>query len=192
MRRYAHIVRFLIAKVFYTDGLATLFAYGGVYAAGTFEMSAKEVLIFGIALNVSAGLGAVAFSWVDDWIGSNRTILVSLANLITWGTFILLVEDQAAFWAFGLLFGLFVGPVQAASRSYLARAAPESLRSQMFGLYAFSGKATSFLGPILVGWITHLTASQRIGMSIIIGYLVLGFILMWTVPPADSDASMAE
>jgi UMF1 family MFS transporter len=54
----------------FIDGLATLFAFGGVYAAGTFGMDAQGVLLFGIGLNVSAGIGAAAFAWIDDWLGS--------------------------------------------------------------------------------------------------------------------------
>jgi MFS-type transporter involved in bile tolerance (Atg22 family) len=136
----------------------------------------------------AAGLGAAAFAWIDDWIGGKRTILLSLLNLIIWGTLILLVESQLAFWILGMLLGVFVGPVQAASRSFLSRVAPESLRNQMFGLYALSGKATAFMGPLLVGWVTYWTASQRIGMGVIIGYFVIGLILMMTVPAAAKSA----
>jgi UMF1 family MFS transporter len=81
-----------------------------------------------------------------------------------------------------MLLGVFVGPVQAAGRSYLARAAPEALRGQMFGLLAFSGKATAFVGPFLVGWVTAAFDSQRAGMSIIVVLLSLGFLLMLRVP----------
>lgn len=189
VRRYAHIVRFLVARIFYTDGLATLFAFGGVYAAGTFDMTEAEVLMFGIAINVTAGLGAALFAWVDDWIGGKRTILLSLLNLIIWGTLILLVDSQLAFWILGLLLGVFVGPVQAASRSFLTRTAPERLRNQMFGLYALSGKATAFMGPLLVGWVTYWAASQRVGMSVIVVYFVIGLILMMTVPAPEKDAN---
>jgi UMF1 family MFS transporter len=182
VRRYQHIVRFLLARMLYTDGLIALFMFGGVYAAGTFDMSQADVLKFGIALNISAGLGAAAFAWVDDRIGAKPTIMVSLVGLIVPGILILLVDSEAAFWLLGIMIGVFIGPVQAASRSYLARAAPQGLRTEMFGLYALSGKATAFLGPLAVGWLTHLTGSQRIGMSPIIVLLVTGFVLMLTVP----------
>jgi UMF1 family MFS transporter len=182
VRAYGHIVRFLIARIFFIDGLATIFAFGGVYAAGTFGMDEQEVLAFGIALNVTAGIGASVFAWVDDWLGSKMTIVVSLIGLIVPGTLILIVESDTAFWALGLALGLFVGPVQAAGRSYLARTAPWSLRTQMFGLFAFSGKATAFLGPVLVGWVTALFASQRAGMGVIILFLLIGLLIMMTVP----------
>jgi UMF1 family MFS transporter len=187
VRRYSHIVRFLIARVFYIDGLATLFAFGGVYAAGTFNMNEQEILLFGIALNITAGLGAAAFAWIDDWIGSKQAILLALIGLIVLGTFVLVVETPALFWIFGLLLGIFVGPAQAASRSFLARVAPEPLRNEMFGLFALSGKVTSFLGPLLVGWGTYLSGSQRVGMSTIIIFFIIGFLLMLTVPATKNE-----
>lgn len=182
VRRYRGIVRFLIARMFYVDGLATLFAFGGVYAAGSFGMNEQQVLLFGIALNVSAGLGAAGFAWVDDWLGSKRTIQLSLSGLIVTATLVLLVESQGLFWVLGMALGLFVGPAQAASRTYLGHAAPEALRTEMFGLLALSGKVTAFIGPLLVAWVTLLTQSQRIGMSTIVVLFVIGFVLMLRVP----------
>lgn len=187
VRRYAPILRFLVARIFFIDGLATLFAFGGVFAAGTFGMDEQGVLLFGIALNVTAGLGAVAFAWIDDWLGSKRTILFSLVGLIVPGTALLLVQSSRLFWILGLILGCFVGPVQAASRSYLARAAPQHLRNQMFGLFALSGKATAFAGPLLVAWVTAAFGSQRAGMSVIIVFLMAGFVLMLTVPAIASS-----
>lgn len=181
VRRHLNIVRFLVARMIYTDGLATVFAFGGVYAAGTFGMNEQEVITFGIALNVTAGLGAVALAWVDDWIGGQRTILMALSGLMVSVAALLLAPSKALFWAFGLGLGVFVGPVQSASRSFMARLAPPPLRSQMFGLYAFSGKATAFLGPLVVGWLTYLSGSQRVGVSAVLVFFILGFALLLTV-----------
>lgn len=184
VREHGAIFRFLIARMVFVDGLATLFAFGGVYAAGTFDMNERQVLLFGIVLNLTSGIGAIAFGWIDDFIGPKRTILLSLVGLAVCGSAALLVEARGAFWVLGALLGVFVGPVQAAGRSWLAHAAPANLRTELFGLFALSGKATAFLGPLLVGWLTVLSGSQRVGMSVIMVSFVVGFLLMLTVPEA--------
>lgn len=184
VREYKDIVRFLIARMIFIDALATVFAFGGIYAAGTFDMGEREVLIFGIGLNVTAGFGAAIFAWLDDWFGSRTTMLVSLVGLIITTASILLTTSLTWFWVFGLLLGIFVGPVQAASRTYMARVSPPDLQNQMFGLMALSGKVTAFLGPLLVGWLTFFADSQRIGMSVILVLFVIGFTLLYFVPDA--------
>lgn len=182
IREFADIARYLLARMIYTDGLNTLFAFGGIYAAGTFGMETAEVIQFGIAINLTAGLGAASFAWVDDWIGPKRTILISLAALIVLGAVLLVIESKTLFWVFGLSLGLFVGPAQAASRSLMAHLAPAELRTEMFGLYAFSGKATAFLGPALFALGTDIFHSQRAGMATIVVFFVVGIILLWRVP----------
>ena len=182
VRDYAHIVRFLIAHMMYAEGLNTLFAFGGIYAAGTFGMDFSELILFGIAINLTAGLGAAAFAWVDDWIGPKRTIMIAVGGLMVLGTALVLVEGKALFWAFALPLGIFVGPAQAASRSLMARLAPPEMTTEMFGLYALSGKATSFIGPAVLAWVTAAFASQRAGMATILVFLTVGLALLTTVP----------
>jgi UMF1 family MFS transporter len=181
-RQHSSILRFLLAHMIYIDGLTTMFVFGGVFTAGTFKMNEQEVLMFGIAINLTAGVGAVTFAFLDDRLGGKRIILISLMGLIVPGIFMLTAKTVVWFWVFGMIVGIFAGPAQTASRSYLARVSPKPLRNQMFGLFALSGKATAFLGPLLVGWITYATGSQRLGMSIVIFFFIAGFILMFTVP----------
>jgi MFS transporter, UMF1 family len=185
VRRFKPLALFLVARMITVDALGTIFALGGVFAAGVFGMSEREVLLFGVVLNTTAGLGALVFAPLDDRIGPRKTILISLAGLIVGAVAILTVHAVVIFWLAGAFLGLFVGPVQAASRSYMARAAPEEMRHQMFGLYAFSGKVTAFAGPFLVGWLTTLSGSQRIGMTPIVVFLVVGALLMLKVPEAE-------
>ncbi|MUM77700.1 MFS transporter [Pseudodesulfovibrio sp. F-1] len=187
VREYRDIAVFLLARMLYNDGLTTMFAFGGIYAAGTFGMTPSQVIVFGIGLNITAGLGAAAFAWLDDRAGSRTTIIASLVGLIVPGTCMLLVESQTWFWVFGLTVGIFVGPVQASSRTYLARLAPEAVRGEMFGLFALSGKLTSFAGPLLVGWLTLASGSQRVGMASVIVLFVLGLAGMLFVPPVRTS-----
>ena len=176
--RHRTVAWYLLAHMVYIDGLNTLFVFGGIYAAGTFGMALFEVLAFGLAMNLAAGLGSGAFAWLDDKIGSKTVLIISLTALILLGTGLLLVESKTGFWVLGLMLGSFFGPVQSASRSMMARLSPPDLTAQMFGLYALSGKATAFLGPALVAWVTLLSGSQRIGMSMIVVLMAAGLILL--------------
>jgi len=182
VRKYSDIARFLIARMIYTDGLNTLYAFGGIYAAGSFGMDLSEIILFAIGMNVTAGLGAAAFGWVDDAIGPKKMILIALVGLTLLSSVLLVVQSKTLFWIFGLPLGLFVGPAQAASRSMMARMAPPYLTSEMFGLFAFSGKATAFLGPALLGAVTLAFDSQRAGMATILVFFVIGMILLIRVP----------
>jgi MFS transporter, UMF1 family len=178
LRRYRAILRFLVARMIYTDGLNTLFAFGGIYAAGTFGMSTAEVIQFGILLNVTAGLGALGFAWIDDRIGAKRTILIALVGLLACGTAAVLATSTTVFWLAGGLLGIFVGPTQAASRSLMARMAPAEVRTEMFGLYALTGKITAYIGPFLLGTVTYWTGSQRWGIATILAFFVVGGLLL--------------
>ncbi len=188
LRQHRNIGWFLLANMTYTDGLTTLFAFGGVYAAGTFGMALDEVIVFGIALNVTAGIGAFAFAWIDDWIGARRTIAIGLASLIVVGAGLLVIESKTLFWGLGLLLGAFFGPVQAASRSLAARMAPPAHRGQVFGLFALSGRVTTFLGPATLAWATDLARSQRAGMATILLFLGAGLLLLLKVREPDRAA----
>ena len=182
VRGFRPLVLFLLAMMCAANGLTTLFAFGGIYAASTFGFDFEELLLFGIAMNVTAGVGAAAFGWLDDAIGPRRTLLVALAGLFVLGAAILLVQTQTAFWAAALPLGLFVGPAQAAGRSYMAHAAPPALRTEMFGLYALAGKATNFLGPAVLAAVTEAFASPRAGMASILAFFVAGWVLLLFVP----------
>ena len=184
VRHHGDIARFLMARLFYNDGLVTLFAVGGIYAKSTFGMTTAEVLQFGVGINVTAGLGAAAFAWIDDWIGSKRTILISLAGLIIISAGVLSAQPTLVFLIWGSLLGIFVGPVQAASRTMMAHLAPRGMKTEMFGLFAFSGKATAFIGPLVFGVVTAVTASPRWGMATILVFFALGGALLFTVTGA--------
>jgi UMF1 family MFS transporter len=181
IRAYRQIALFLLARMIYTDGLNTLFSLGGIYAAVTFGMDFTEILLFGIAMNVTAGIGAFAFGWIDDRIGAKRTLLIAISALTVLGALLLVVETKTLFWVFALPLGLFFGPAQSASRSLMARMAPPDLTTEMFGLYALSGKATAFVGPAVFGWVTAISGSQRAGLATVLVFFVIGMALLLPV-----------
>jgi UMF1 family MFS transporter len=139
------------------------------------------VLQFAVAINLTAGIGAAAFGWVDDRLGSKRTIHIALLSLAAISVAILLIHDKLLFMLLGCALGIFVGPAQAASRSLLARLVPEGKETEMFGLYALSGKATAFVGPAAFGLVTAAFESTRAGMATIPALLLMGAALLATV-----------
>ena len=173
--KLGEVGRFLIARMIYTDGINTVFVMGGIYAAGTFGMDFQEILIFGILINVTAGIGAAVFAWIDDYIGSKKTIIISLLALIVLGTLGCIVESKDLFYLIGAGLGIFIGPIQSSSRSLMARLTPDNKKAEFFGLYSLSGKITTFLGPLVFGWVTILLGSQRYGMATVIIFLLIGF-----------------
>jgi MFS transporter, UMF1 family len=180
-RRERDLWRFLIASALYRDGLATVFAMGGLYAAGTFGLAFDKVVQLAIGLNVAAGLGAIGFAWLDDWLGSKATIRLALLGLIAAGVPLLLVTDATSFVVLALALALFVGPTQAASRSLLVRLSPPARTAELFGLYGLTGRAFTFLGPLGFSIATTASGSQRVGMSVVVLFFVLGWALLETV-----------
>ena len=189
--RYKPLLRFLIARLVYNDGLITLFAFGGIYATGTFGFTTEEVIVFGIALNITAGLGSIVFGFLDDWLGGKKAICWSLVGLLLFGGLGVAAPNETWFWVAGLGAGMMVGPNQAASRSLMGRFVPPRKENEFFGFFAFSGKATSFLGPLLLGQMTLLFGSQRAGMATIIGFFLIGFLLLLRVNEHEGIAAAA-
>jgi UMF1 family MFS transporter len=181
IRKYRQIVRFLIARMFFNDGLVTIFAFGGIYAAGTFGFTLQEVLLFGIALNVTAGLGALLFGHIDDLIGGKRTLIITLVGLFAATLLAVFATNQLGLWVAGIIIGIFVGPNQAASRSLMARFVPQDMKNEFFGFFAFSGKLTAFMGPLLLGILTQWSGSQRVGVAAVLLLFAIGGVLLATV-----------
>ena len=180
LRRYREIVRFLIARLVYNDGLVTIFAFGGIYAAGTFGFSISEVIVFGIVLNVVAGLGAWIFGFVDDTVGGKITIAISLVFLTAATLLAAVAQDRTWFWVAGCGIGFFLGPNQSASRSLMSRFVPKEHEAEFFGFFAFSGKATAFMGPWLLGVLSDVYG-QRWGVASVLVFFVVGGVLLWRV-----------
>ncbi|WP_300015597.1 MFS transporter [Pseudonocardia sp.] len=169
-RTSPHTLYFLGASALFRDGLAGVFTFGAVLAVTVYGIAADDVLIFGVAANVAAAAGAFAAGYLDDRVGPKAVIVGSLVAMLAVGMVLLVVSGPTLFWIFGLALCLFVGPAQSASRTYLARLAPPGREGELFGLYATTGRAVSFLAPTLVGLFTFLFASDRAG---IVGILVV-------------------
>ena len=181
--KYKIIMQFLIARLFYNDGLITIFAMGGIYAVNTKELAfnMNEVLVFGIVLNIAASIGSFVFGYLEDLIGVKKVINLSLLVLIL-ATMMAYISPETdypieIFWIAGVLVGLMIGPNQSCSRSLMAKLTPKEKQNEFFGFFALTGKATSFLGPMLFGLVVFLFDSQQYALWVVILLFVIGLIL---------------
>ncbi|MBD3266930.1 MFS transporter, partial [bacterium] len=124
IRRYREIMKFLLARLIYNDGLITVFAFAGIYSAGTFDFSMKEIMVLGVGLNIAAGIGAFALGYLDDRLGGKNTVLISLAGLILAAAIAVCATSKWGLWIGGMIAGVFAGPNQSASRSLMGRFVP--------------------------------------------------------------------
>ena len=198
--RRKSMAAFLLANMVYTDGLVSLFAFGGIYAAGTFGWHTIQIGTFGILLAIAGAFGAWIGGKLDDKLGPKRVITGALLMLLLSIIAILLVDRDSilfikvtppvpggglfaapaekAYLVLGCVIGMMGGPLQAASRTLLIRMAPKDRIAQYFGLFALTGKVTSFVGPLLIGIVTAVTASQKAGMAVLVVFFVAGLALL--------------
>ena len=198
--RQKSLATFLLANMIYTDGLVSLFAFGGIYAAGTFGWHTIQIGTFGIVAAIAGVFGAWLGGKLDDRLGPKRVIAGSMLILLLALAAILLVDKdhilfvkvappvpdgplfagaaERAYLVLGCLIGAAGGPLQAASRTMLIRLAPKDRIAQCFGLFALTGKVTSFIGPLLIGAVTVVTASQKAGMGLLVLFFIAGLMLL--------------
>ena len=212
IRHHANSVIFLLANMIYANGLGALFAFGGIYAAGSFGWTTIEIGVFGILITIAASAGALTGGWLDDKFGSKTVVLVALAILIAMSVAILSVDRDTVFFVFpaqpavrgaglftslpeqlyvvfGAIIGIAAGPLQASSRTLLARLAPSRQIGEFYGLFALSGKLTSFAGPLAVAGVTAATASQKAGISVLVGFFAVGAALLALVRVSGGSAA---
>ena len=173
--------KFLIARMLYADGLNAIIVMGGIFAVGVFNLEIKDLLILSILMNVTAFIGAIVGGYANDKFSSKSVIIFSLLGLIISSSIILFVKSQLFFLIFAAINGFFIGPIQSASRVFITKSIDENNQASGFGLFALSGKLTSFIGPLLVSTITYISSSQRIGFSSAIILLLIGLLILLKV-----------
>ena len=204
VRHHGQIALFLLARMLYADGLGAVFAFGGIYAATVFGWGAVELGLFGIILTIAGTFGAVMGGLLDDRAGSKRVIALTLLLFIAASIGVLSVDrehvlfvlpvapklpgsapfssvGEQVYLAFAILIGLASGPIQASSRTLLARMCPPGKATEFFGFFSFSGKITAFAAPLVIGVVTHATGSQRIGIATSLVFLIAGLLLLLRV-----------
>jgi UMF1 family MFS transporter len=184
-------VYFLMASAVFRDGLAGVFTFGGVLAASVFGFSAGEVIIFAIAANVVAGVATMSVGALDDRLGAKPVIVTALVGLLVSGLVVFFLHDggQIVFWTAGLALTLFVGPAQSASRTFLARLIPPGREGEVFGLYATTGRAVSFLAPLSFALTVTIFGETYWGILGIMLVLLLGLLLLLPVKAHQQQIS---
>lgn len=174
---------FLLASAVYRDGLAGVFAFGAVIASAVFGFEFLQVVVFGIAANLVAGISTIIAGRFDDIFGARAVIVTALVGLVVSGLAVFLLADQGdiVFWVGGLLLCAFVGPAQASSRSLLARVTPAGREGEIFGLYATTGRAASFISPLLWAGLIALFGATVWGILGIVLVLAVGLVLLLLV-----------
>jgi UMF1 family MFS transporter len=185
-RTNRQVLLFLVASAVFRDGLAAVFTFGAIIAAQVFGFSPSMVIYFAVGANLVAGIGTFVGGWLDDRLGAKTIIVGSLVGLVI-AAFAVLAIGTATnlFWVFGLALALFVGPIQSASRSFLARITPPGREGEIFGLYATTGRAVSFLAPGLFTLFVSATGDTRYGIVGIALVLLAGLVLMLPVKPVQ-------
>lgn len=178
---------FLGASALFRDGLAGVFTFGAVIAVSVYGFEADTVILFGVAANVVAAAGAIIAGKVDDRTGPRAVIVFSLVAMLGAGFALLFVSGSAMFWIFGLILCVFVGPAQSASRTYLIRLTPVGKEGQIFGLYAMTGRAVSFLSPALFALAVFVGGDDRWGIIGIMLVLAAGLAALFAVPARVED-----
>ncbi len=197
---FRNVALYLISRMAFYDGMNAIFVFGGILAASIFHWGAMEMAVYGVWATLFAALGAFIGGWTDQRFGSKKTLMVSLAlALVAFMVLISFDRDQLFFFihvpvapdakAFSTLpqqaflltvacFGLMAGPTIASSRTMLARIAPVEMMTEFFGLYSLAGKATTFVAPLLIGLVTSLSGSQRIGLMVVVPLILLGIVML--------------
>jgi MFS transporter, UMF1 family len=180
-RRDRNLVYFVLASAVFRDGLAGVLTFGGVLGVNVYGLSPGDVLIFGVAASVVAAIGGVVGGLVDDRIGSKPVIVASLASIIATCLTMMALSGTRAFWACGLLLGLFIGPAQSSARTLLLRMSRDGKEGVAFGLFTMTGRAVSFLAPWLFSVFVDVFGAVRAGMGglcLVMGAGLLGLLMV--------------
>lgn len=180
-RRDRNFVYYLVASAVFRDGLTGVFTFGAILGVNVYGISAADVLLFGVAANVVAAVGAVVGGQLDDRVGSKAVIVSSLAAMIAVGLTMMALSGPTAFWICGLLLCLFIGPTQSSARTLLLRITAEGKEGVAFGLYTMTGRAVAPLAPFMFSTFVAVFGADRAGIAGLLLVLALGISAMLAV-----------
>jgi MFS transporter, UMF1 family len=188
LRDYKDAGIFILASLFFTDGITTVISFSAIYATTTFHFSRGDLVLLFLVLNVVAFPGAVVAGYLADRVGPKRTIIASLwlwvvTIIVGWAA-----HNKATFLVMACLAAIGMGSTQAVGRSFMAQLTPPSRESEFFGFYVLSGKFASMFGPLIFGFVSDSTGNQRLAVLSLLPFFVVGLALMARVDPARAMA----
>jgi UMF1 family MFS transporter len=213
LKLYRNIATYLLARMLYNDGKTAILIIGGVYASGTFGWGFVEMLIYGIVLSTFAVLGGLIGGFLDNLVGSQKAILISIGGTMVgfvtalsvtpteiffmpydaagagpvWNSPFFNTLPELLYAGLVIVMAIFITAAYANSRTMLARVAPREMMGEFFGLYALSGSVTAFIGTALVDGATTFFDSPRVGFASVLVLLGAGFGLMLFVKQERSE-----
>ncbi len=164
-RRDRNLVFYLLAAAVFRDGLAGVTQFGGVLGVKAYGISPAVVPMFGVAFCIVAAVGAVIGGILDDKFGSKPVIIGALSSILAAGLAMMLLSGPQAFWVTGLLLCAFIGPAQASARTLLLRLASDGKEGVAFGLFTMTGRAVTFIAPLLYSVFVDQFHAERAGMA---------------------------
>lgn len=179
--RYRDLFSYLIAYLIYTDAVNTVIVASAIFANKVLDFSPRDLIIYFLVTQVTAGLGAAGFGLLADRLGLKRTISATLVCWILLVAGAALVRTHAQFYAIGLAAGAVLGANQATSRALLGRFTPAGRQAEFFGFFSVTGKFAAVIGPLVYGEVTVWAGSQRWAVLSMALFFALGLLLLRTV-----------
>lgn len=174
IRRYRYLALFLVGFLFYNEGVQTVISQASVFGEHELHLDKKELITLVLMVQFLALPGAILVGWLSDHLGQKTTLLGCLAVWVALLVAALVIRSKVQFWVMGGIVAMVMGGTQSVSRAIMGTMTPEPRTGEFFGFFNFSGKATSFLGPNLFGWVLLLTGSARAAVFSLVGFFVLG------------------
>ncbi|KIL47524.1 MFS transporter [Jeotgalibacillus campisalis] len=186
MKSYKNVFTFMIAYFFLNDAIATTIAIMAIYATAVVGFNGGQFIVLYLVSTIAAIIGSFMFGHITTKIGSKNAIIAVAFILITALVIAALAVAQWMFWVAGSLVGIALGSMWVTSRTLIVELTPEEKRGQFFGLFAFSGKVSSIIGPLIYGTITlnlreYGDTASRIAISSLAVMAVIGLIILFKV-----------
>ncbi|MCX7611068.1 MAG: MFS transporter [Ignavibacterium sp.] len=189
LKNYKNLAMFLLSFFFYIEGINTVIYFAGNYASTTMKFSEMELIYFFLTVQTTAIVGSIIFGIISDSIGQKKTIIITLLIWIITVVFAYLVHTKEEFYIVGLLAGLAMGSSQSTSRSLMSLLTPNEKRTEFFGFYSFFGKSSAIVGPLVFGFVSYITNSQRLAIFSIIFFFLIGLFLLLKVKEVKANPS---